>query len=85
MAAIVWAVREPAGNWTHYLDDGRLPVHVIHGTDGAGDLDVADYEVRRVNRTGFNKVMLTACYVRRLGWKTEQGKVVHDGTYVYDR
>ena len=46
MAAIVTvcrAVREPAATGRYHSTTGGSPVHVIHGTDGAGVPDVADY------------------------------------------
>ncbi len=84
--AHIWAVRETDGNWTHYLDDNGVILHVVHGKDGQGDLDVGDYEVRPINRSGFNKLQMTNAYVKRLGLHDEGGgKLAHDGTYVYDR
>jgi hypothetical protein len=82
----IWSVREPAGNWSHYLHSPSGIVHVVHGKNGDGDLDVDDYEVKPITRAGFNKVQLTAAYIHRLGWRDTGGGVLdHDGTYVYER
>lgn len=84
--AFIWAVREEDGNWSHWLDNGANGiVHVVHGYDGQGDLNVEDYKVERINRSGFDKVMLTHNYVRRLGTSVAEGGVTHDGHYVYER
>ena len=78
----VRAVGRPATG--HYLDDGRLPVHVIHGTDGAGDPDCRRLRGAPRQPTGFNKVIagrrLSAASAGRPGGNrsSTMGRMLYD-------